>query len=259
VRRRRPALALAYHGVSDVPLSADPLRLFVSPRQLRRDLRLLRRWGYELVTFGELATRVARNEASGSVALTFDDGIADNLTTAAPLLLDAGAPATFFIVTGWFGKCHPDAPWAGILTETDVDELSRLGFEIGVHTVNHLDLTTLHYEAVCAELGDCRATLESLLGRPVRVAAYPYGAADERVRQACRRVGIEAACRAAGGGTWLDSLDLPREAVGNRTSRLGLRLKRDGRYETLMKLPGVRRVGRARRRLHSAVREAALR
>lgn len=34
-------------------------------------------------------------------AITFDDGFANNLTTAAPILVDQGIPATFYITTGF--------------------------------------------------------------------------------------------------------------------------------------------------------------
>lgn len=40
------------------------------------------------------------------IALTFDDGYADNATTAAPLLASAGLPATYFITTGRLGGQH---------------------------------------------------------------------------------------------------------------------------------------------------------
>jgi peptidoglycan/xylan/chitin deacetylase (PgdA/CDA1 family) len=40
------------------------------------------------------------------VAITFDDGYADNASTAAPLLASAGLPATYFITTGRLGGRH---------------------------------------------------------------------------------------------------------------------------------------------------------
>ena len=38
------------------------------------------------------------------MAITFDDGYADNLQVAAPLLAERGLPATFFIVSGTIGS-----------------------------------------------------------------------------------------------------------------------------------------------------------
>jgi peptidoglycan/xylan/chitin deacetylase (PgdA/CDA1 family) len=54
------------------------------------------------VTLDEiLGTGAARSPALASI--TFDDGYADNLTTASPILRGAGIPATFFICTGCLG------------------------------------------------------------------------------------------------------------------------------------------------------------
>jgi len=49
------------------------------------------------------ADRTRRNEPL-PVAITFDDGYADNLHVAAPLLAERGLPATFFVVSGMIGS-----------------------------------------------------------------------------------------------------------------------------------------------------------
>ena len=83
-------------------------------------------------------------------------------------------------------------------------------------------------------------------------AAYPYGAADDAVRAAARRAGVVAACRTAGAGRLTDPFDLPRQAMGPGGTRLGLRLKRAGRHEPLMRMPLARRARRMNRRLRTA-------
>ena len=248
---RRSPLALAYHGVRAVPLREDPMRLFCAPDQVRRDIRVLRAWGYELVTFGELAARIAGGAGSGCAALTFDDGLADNLETLVPLLRSERAAATVFVVSGWLGHRHPDAGWAPILDGEGLRALHAAGIEIGAHTITHPDLTTLPGPAAEAELAGSRSALEAMLDAPVTVAAYPYGAADATVRDAARRAGLTAACRTSGAGNVADPFDLPREAMGNGASRLGLRLKRGGRHEPLMRVPLMRRARRLSRRLHA--------
>src|SRR3954454_22180852 len=122
-----PPLALTYHGVKFVQLERDPHHMFVRPRDLGRQVERLRSWGYELVTFGELARRAAEGRADGAVALTFDDGFVDNYETLAPLLLQEGAPATVFVVTGWLGQPHPTADWTRVMTESEVRELAQQG------------------------------------------------------------------------------------------------------------------------------------
>lgn len=232
--RRLPPLALTYHGIADVRLRHDPSRLAVRPTDLERDIRLLRHWGYRLVTFGGLADLAGAGKARGHAALTFDDGFADNLTALVPLLRRLDVPATIFVVSGWLGQLHPSAPWARIVDEVELRELGR-HVEVGAHTISHPDLTTLTRTAAEAELGGSRKALEIILDRPVEVAAYPFGAATDETAAACRAAGFVAACMTAGEGSWQDPFRLPRQAVGNRDTVLGLRLKRHGRYEQAMR------------------------
>jgi len=245
--RTPPPLALAYHGVADVPLRDDEHRLFVRPRDLDRQLTTLRRWGYELVTFGAWAELVAADAAAGHATLTFDDGYADNLHALVPVLRAHGATATVFVVSSWLGEAHPVTPWTPILSADELRRLHAVGVEIGGHTATHPDLVTLAGDAQRAELERGRRELEAVLDAPVRVAAYPYGHADATTRAACRDAGFVAACRASAEGSLSDPFDLPRQDMDNRCSALGLWLKRDDRYEPLAQtLPGriIRRLRR---------------
>lgn len=242
---RRP-LALAYHGVADVSPAADPLRLFVSPESLRRHIGLLRRWGYELVPFSHFAEALTSGRAEGMASLTFDDGFDDNLHALVPVLRDCAATATVFVVSGWMGGSHPDAARARIVDAEELRALHEAGVEIGAHTVNHPDLSTLGFAEQLRELRDCRLALEDVLGATVRTAAYPYGNAGPETARAAREAGLEFACRTWARGDERDPFHIPREDMGNRSSGLGLRLKRAGRYETLMRARPLRGLRRAR-------------
>jgi peptidoglycan/xylan/chitin deacetylase (PgdA/CDA1 family) len=243
--RPLPPLALALHGVSNVPLRRDPLGLFVAPDELRRHLSRLREWGYELVTFGRLASLARRGEAKGHAALTFDDGLVDNLETLVPLLREEGAPATVFVVSGWLGEPYPPAEWTRIVTRDELHELSE-SVEIGAHSTRHDDLSGLPYEAARADLEECRRALSEIVG-PVETAAYPFGRASQETIRACRDAGFAAACRVSGAGSWDDPHNLPRQDMLNRSSGVGLRLKRSDLYEPLMRFPPARAARRASR------------
>jgi peptidoglycan/xylan/chitin deacetylase (PgdA/CDA1 family) len=240
-----PPLALAYHGVADVPLREDPHGLFVRPRDLRRHIRALRRWGYELVTFGELAARAAEGRGPGSAALTFDDGLADNLHELVPVLREEGARATVFVVSEWLGKPYPYRPASRMLTTEELVDLHRAGVEIGGHTATHPDLTTVSASTAERDLRAGRETLEDLIGAAVDVLAYPYGRATAESREAAGRAGFRAAARTSANGSWSDPLDLPRQDMDNPATMLGLRLKRDDRYEQAMGLAPARALRRA--------------
>lgn len=89
---------LMYHRVFKT--SSDPWGLCVSPKNFAEHLELLRRH-YPVLTLHELVSslRDARLPKRG-VVLTFDDGYADNLWNAKPLLEKYEVPATFFVTSG---------------------------------------------------------------------------------------------------------------------------------------------------------------
>jgi peptidoglycan/xylan/chitin deacetylase (PgdA/CDA1 family) len=245
-----PPLALAYHGVDDRPLRSDPHALFVRPQDLERQIRRLEAWGYRLVTFGQLAKGVAEGRGRGLAALTFDDGLADNLHSLVPILRTHGITATVFVVSGWLGQPHPYAPGARVLTADELRTLHAGGVEIGSHTVTHADLSALDYSKALDELATSKHDLEAVLDGPVEAAAYPFGRATETTLAACGEAGYRAACRISGEGRWDQPLNLPRQDMDNGATLFGLRLKRDDRYEPLMRsrvgrlVPGLVRAGR---------------
>ena len=249
-----PPLALAYHGVAEVPLGRDPDALFVAPAELRRQIARLREWGYRLISFGELAEEVAEGEGTGSAALTFDDGLVDNLEALAPLLAEVGARATVFVVSGWLGRPHPAATWTRIVTAEELRDLHAAGVEIGAHSLTHPDLSVLPYQQALIELASCKRQLEEVLEEPVEVAAYPFGRATAETAKACRDAGFGAACVATGRGDWSDPYLLPRQDMENGSTLLGLRLKRDDRYEPLMRFRAARAARRVARRATAALR-----
>ena len=245
-----PPLALAYHGVDDVPLRRDPDHLFVRPQDLRRQIEKLRDWGYELVTFGELAGDVR----PGRVALTFDDGLVDNLTELVPILRELRAPATVFVVSGWLAQPHPAARWTRIVTGDELRELRAAGIEVGGHSATHADLSALSYEDALEELKRGKQELEGVLEEPVEVAAYPYGRTSTDAMRAARDAGFRAACSTSARGSWDEPYFLPRQDMDNRGGLLGLRLKRDDRYESLMRHAPARAARRVGRRVAAALR-----
>jgi peptidoglycan/xylan/chitin deacetylase (PgdA/CDA1 family) len=92
------AVILAYHRVAS-PLS-DPLLLCVEPQNFSEQLDILHKV-FTVLSVRELAAAAQAGKIpKRAVAITFDDGYADNLEIAVPLLERAGAPATVFITMG---------------------------------------------------------------------------------------------------------------------------------------------------------------
>ena len=98
-RRARPrALVLAYHRVADT--TSDPYNITVSTLTFERHLRLLKRH-WNVVALDVLVDRMENGTChDSSIAVTFDDGYADNLETAAPIAAALGVPLTVFVTAG---------------------------------------------------------------------------------------------------------------------------------------------------------------
>src|SRR5947207_7132586 len=89
-RREKRAFVLAYHRVGRV--TTDPQLLCVTPEHFTEHLELITK-RYEPARLDEL---VAATRPDRAVAVTFDDGYADTLLAAKPLLERASVHATVF-------------------------------------------------------------------------------------------------------------------------------------------------------------------
>jgi peptidoglycan/xylan/chitin deacetylase (PgdA/CDA1 family) len=92
------AVILLYHRVAD--LKSDPWGLAVTPARFAEQLRVLRKHG-PILSLAALGVGLRDGcLPDRCVAITFDDGYADNLHVAKPLLQRYDVPATVFVTTG---------------------------------------------------------------------------------------------------------------------------------------------------------------
>ena len=173
---------LMYHEID--PRSIGESRLVVSPASFARQVAFLRGTGAAVVPPEAIveAFRTGRPLSSRAVAITFDDGFANVLTYAAPVLARSHVPAMMFIVTDWIGT-------PGYMTWDQIRALERAGIAIGSHSVSHPWLPALDDDALRRELVESKRVLEQGLGHPVTVFCYPMGALDDRVKRAVRAAG----------------------------------------------------------------------
>ncbi len=186
---------LMYHSISpsDVP---DPHRLRVHPRSLDRHLRLLRRLGLRGVSLSELLAARQRGAAAGLVALTFDDGYADFVQHAVPVLRTHGMTGTVYVVTGRLGGRNEwdEGPQLELMTADQVRAVAAEGLEVGSHTVRHVRLAGADAATLTAEIAGSRQALQEVLQDEVPGFCYPYGSFDDAAADAVQAAGYDHAC-----------------------------------------------------------------
>ena len=176
------ARILLYHRVADT--QNDPHLLCVSTENFRIQIKFLKE-NFRVVPLTQLVQEVSvRKVQNQSMAITFDDGYADNLYNALPVLEEFKIPATIFLTAGYVGQ-NKDFYWdketpsesrgrPAIIDEAKSLANSRL-IELGSHTLNHLKLATLPENEQSRELVESKKTLEKMLAKPFSSFAYPFG------------------------------------------------------------------------------------
>jgi peptidoglycan/xylan/chitin deacetylase (PgdA/CDA1 family) len=102
IARRAEAVILMYHRIGDP--GCDPWRLAVRPERFAQHLDVLRR-NARPIGLRRLAKELGEGTLKpGAVAITFDDGYANNLYEAKPLLERHEVPATVFVTSGMVGR-----------------------------------------------------------------------------------------------------------------------------------------------------------
>lgn len=172
-----PALILTHHLVSD-----RPHRMAVATEVFWKQILFLQRH-YRMVSLSEAAKLVSGGKIRvPTVALTFDDGYADNFLSLRAVASEAGIPATLFITTEPLltQREFEHDRLNGItgflpLTWDQVRYWNARGAEFGSHTRTHFDCGSSALEALKSEIVGSRKDIESQLGTPVNVFAFPYG------------------------------------------------------------------------------------
>ncbi len=109
--------------------------------------------------------------------LTFDDGYADQIDVALPILVERSIPAIAFIVTAWLTE-PPDSALSradGYMTPADLVRWRASGMDVGSHTHAHRRLATLNQTSLRDELRLSSDALARILGERPRHFACPWG------------------------------------------------------------------------------------
>ena len=148
---------LLYHAVTDDP--AEWIAPYtVSPAEFARHVDVILASGRTAMTVTGLCAALSGDAElpPKPVVLTFDDGFADFVDTAA-YLAEHGLPSTMYACTGALrGRGSPPAdltlPPAAMLDWSQLPELTELGVEIGAHTHTHPQLDVMRDTVAADEI-----------------------------------------------------------------------------------------------------------
>jgi peptidoglycan/xylan/chitin deacetylase (PgdA/CDA1 family) len=231
---RSNVMILCYHGITERP-DPDPddrSQIWVARVLFRAHMLHLMRH-YRVIPLGDyVKTRqTGANVPRHSVILTFDDGLRNFLTVAAPVLNEFRLPATLFLVTDFVQKRSEsilDSRWTPAddrvsLSWSEARALaSSQGIEMGSHTCSHRVLSELPSTEMQRELRSSLCAMREGLGQGLEpYLAYPYGAYSETV--------IETASESG----YLCALTTDAGANSNNTGLLRLRRSVVRRFDTI--------------------------
>jgi peptidoglycan/xylan/chitin deacetylase (PgdA/CDA1 family) len=244
--RARSCVFLGYHSVTE----DGPPYLSLRPETFERQLDLLVGGGFRSGTRTTLERIAAGERPAGRHAfLTFDDGFADTVTTALPLMSERALRGMVFVLPGHLDSGAP-LDWPEVAGEAArrpslmrsmnwpmLETLVEAGWEVGSHTVSHPRLTDLPDEQLAQELLDSRRAVEARLGR-CAMLAYPFGAWDDRVARAAAAAGYSFAFTLPfGGQATATRMSIPRVTIDDRDTPWRFRAKLSGVGRTALFSP----------------------
>lgn len=247
---RVPISLLYYHRVAD-----DPNPWTISFRRFQRHIDWLQS-KFDLVSLSEAQQRIRSGfNARPSVAITFDDGYAENCLQAIPLLLERQVPFTYFVV---WENVRDQRPFPHDLARgqplvpnslASIRALADMGVEIGSHSLTHPDIASIKdLDELRREIVGSKAQLEAAIGRPVRYFAFPYGQRSNLAARAFemgRSAGYWGMCSAYGGYNEIgdDPFHLLRFHGDPEIERLKNWLDFDPRAQRIRRVEGGVRTG----------------
>jgi peptidoglycan/xylan/chitin deacetylase (PgdA/CDA1 family) len=245
---------LCYHSVE--PGWSSPMA--VEPAAFREHCDWLAR-SRTVVPLSTAAAVAGRdgNLPGKQAALTFDDGFAGVYEHAFPTLARLRLPATVFLVAQTLTEPGTEVDWVdtppahrlATLTRDQVLEMQSAGVTFESHSLCHADLTRMSYDECVRDLATSRELLSSVLGREVRMLAYPRGRHNGAVRSAARRAGYSHAFTLPETREPVGPLAIPRVGIYRGNGMTRVRLKSSGPYLRLRTGAGYRAVTGTRRAL----------
>lgn len=209
----------------------------VSINSFELQMKLMRKMGYQTINFSDLNKNITKKK----FIITFDDGYENLITNAFPILKKLEFSATCFVVTNMLNKYNvwdenrSDYKKMKLMNIDQIYEWVSNGFEIGSHTKDHLNLTSLDINKKKEQIIDSKNFINQSLGIKITSFAYPFGSFDdETIKIVQENYEYAVTTRPSKyNPNKFDDMKLPRISINKKTSIFKFLLKILTNYENL--------------------------
>jgi len=206
---------LCYHHFAETCDSSlcTPTSLF------EQQMKFLKEEGYSVISTEELDGFLAFRRAipKKAMVINLDDGYRSTYDIAYPILKKYGFTATLFIYTSFIGASRNALSWDQLKT------MKADGFEVGSHSVNHVDLSKKmagesekeYLARVKKEILLSKQILDDRLNQNTQYIAFPYGEFNPALLKLCEETGYRVGFSVKAGGNpfFMEPLTLKRDQI----------------------------------------------
>ncbi len=155
----------------------------VSINSFEKQMLFMKKMGYQTINFNELNN----SNNNKKFIITFDDGYENVFLNAFPLLKKLGFKATCFIVTNKIGLYNE---WdvnkvsykkMKLMNFDQINEWLLSGFDVGSHSMDHLDLTKINNENKFQQIVYSKNFFKEIFNVEIKSFSYPYGSYDDEL------------------------------------------------------------------------------
>jgi peptidoglycan/xylan/chitin deacetylase (PgdA/CDA1 family) len=182
---------LAYHKISpEKEIGLTTIR----PQVFEQQLQIILESGFTPITFTQLVSGLPVPEKP--IILSFDDGYESIYRYALPVLEKYKIKAVVYVLAGYIGEINS---WEAFpvqrkqrhLDKNQIREMSDMDIEIGSHGLSHSYLPVLELPELRSELITSRKVVEDITGRNIVSFCYPYGIANNTIRNEIQDCGYQ--------------------------------------------------------------------
>ena len=168
---------LMYHSIMDNDEQS------VSIKSFKKQMHFMKTMGYQTIKFDEL-----KENNEKKFIITFDDAYENVFINAFPILRKLGFNAVCFIVTNKIGDYND---WdrhkkkfkkMKLMNCKQINKWLISGFNIGSHSIDHVDLTKLNKNDKINQIANSKKNLNSVFNTQIDTFAFPFGSYDDETR-----------------------------------------------------------------------------